>query len=313
MARFTRTDLDSSKPTATPARLYGDHVNVGEPVQIQGDAELRQQIESSLEQIARTRLLEAEAEATELIEQARAEATSILEKANAQAREMLETVQGQVDGIQESAHEAGFKAGFEEGYQDATVQVQQETERLLAGAQILAQNAYEAERRILKEFDRHALQLVEHVVRRILHKELSDSPEVLLGMIDQAISNLYLSGKVRVVVSSQIIQDLRQFSAQTEAALGAMSRYEFVADPALDLHQVYITAAEGSFELTPETQARQLLEPLQKELNLPRPEATPREVVSVSREPDAEPDNGAEEFERVAEEPEAGPPGEDLA
>lgn len=288
MSRFTRSG-PQARPTVSQNRVFGQKVSVGEPLHIQGDAELRREIETSLEMLAKERLLEADARANEIIQAAQAEAAAALEKANAQAREMVSIAQGEVDGIREKAFEEGFKAGFEEGYTEATKQVETETAELLQGAQILAENAYHAERRILKEFEPQTLAMLEHIVRKILARELQDSPDDLMRMIDQAIESLYLSGKVKVVVSAQIIQNLREFSSRTAENLDAMKRYEFIADPALDMHQIYIIGQEGSFDISPETQARQLMEPVKKNLKLPRPEVSESQD-DFSRAEDAIPD-----------------------
>lgn len=285
MSKFRRVDIggDYTTPPKPESRVYGKQVTVGEPVRLEGDVELRRQIETSLEQMAKQRLLEAEEAAQKNIDLAESESRQILEKANAQAREMLAQAQAQVKAIRDAAHEEGFKAGFQEGYADATEQVEGETTELLNGAHILVNGAYEAEKRVLKDFESHAVQLVEGIVKKILRRELADSPETVLALIQKAIDSLYLSGKVRVVVSAQIIQELREFSEKTNGALDAMKRFEFVADPALDLSQIYIVGHEGSFDISPDTQVAQLLSPLQTDLKLPRPEL-PRP------EPDAEPE-----------------------
>ncbi len=301
MTKFTRINQPVTHPR-TESRVFGEKVTVGEPFQIRGDAELREQVENSLELMAKQRLLEAENKAEKIIKEAEEQAKTLLEKSNAQAREMISLAEGQVDQIKESAYEQGFKTGFQEGYTDATEQVGAETRDLLQGVQTMVDGAYEAEKRVLKDFEKHALQLVRHVVQKVLRRELQDAPETVLGMIEQAIEGLYLSGKVRVVVSAQTIQELREFSAKTEEALDIMSRFELVADPALDLHQIYIVSQEGSFELTPDVQTQQLLAPLEKALELPRPEPTEKSAPN-----DPEVDTATARTEQAGEIPQDAP------
>lgn len=263
-------------------RVYGEQVQVGEPLQLKGDADLREQVERSLEVLAKQRLLDAENEAQQLVAdiqaKAQAEAEQRVADAQAQARSLVDTAQAEADGIRQAAHEEGFKTGFQEGYADATQQVEQETVSLLEGAQLLVEGAYQAERRVLKEFDQHAVALIRHLVLKILDRELSDSPDVLMSLVHRAVDSLYMSGKVRVVVSAQVIQSLREFSAKVEQSLDEAQRFEFVADPALAPDQVFITGQEGSFELTPSTQLEQLLAPVASAVSLPRPEASQRPV-----------------------------------
>lgn len=277
MNRFTRTDNSfradpTIRPTGTQHRLFGDAVSVGEPMQIQGDAELRQEIHTSLEMLAKQRLLEAEDEASALLAKAKKDAAALLEKANAQAKEMLAQMQGQVAQIRDDAHEEGFKAGFQEGYADATEQVGQETVDLLRGANTLVDGAYQAEKLVLKQFEKQALGMISHIVRRILRRELADSPETLMGMIHQAIESLYISGKVQVVVNPLIIQELREFATATQQAVEGMNRFEFIADAGLDPYQIFIIGQDGCFDLSPMTQLDQLASALEPKLQLPRPD-----------------------------------------
>lgn len=277
MNKFTRTnssfrDDPAARPTLAKHRLFGDAVSVGEPVQIQGDAELRQEIHTSLEMLAKQRLLEAEDEANVLLSKAKKEAAALLEKANAQVKEMLAQAQSQVGQIRDNAHEEGFKAGFQEGYADATEQVSQETVELLRGANTLVDSAYQAEKLVLKQFEQQALAIISHVARKILRRELADSPETLMGMIQQAIDSLYISGKVQVVVNPMILQDLREFANTTQQAVDGMNRFEFIADAGLDPFQIFIIGQDGCFDLSPMAQLDQLTSALEPQLQLPRPD-----------------------------------------
>ena len=280
MNKFTRIDRQATEPKARDSRVYGQAVSIGEPLQIQAAQDLHEQIESSLERIAKERLVDAEnraqAKAKAILDEAHAKAklltSEILEKANAQAKAMLQSAQDQESSIRENAHEEGFKAGFQEGYTDATMQMEQETVQLIESTKTLLESAYKAEQRVLQDFEQHAVKLIEHLTFKILHRELSESPETILQMVQKAADALYLSGKVRVVIHPQILQEIRQFSAQADAMLESLHRFEWIADPVLDLHQVYIIGQDASFELSPETQVHSLLEPLKSALELPRPE-----------------------------------------
>lgn len=255
-------------------RIYGREVSVGEPLPLQADPQFRSDLESSLEILTQTRLMESEEQARNLLEDARIKAEKRLAEARAQAeaqaRELLAQARSEADGIREAAREEGFKAGFQEGYSDATAQVEQDAIGLLAGAQCLMESAYLAEKHVLKAFEKHALALVEQVVGRILGERLSESPESILRLIARGVESLYLSGKVKVVVSAQVLQEIRAFSGASAEALATMSRFEFTADPLLDTHQIYIVGQDAAFDFTPQTQARRLLAPLDKHLDLPR-------------------------------------------
>lgn len=243
---------------------------MGEPYQLQGS---RKDIETSLEILAKQRLNDVEDEAKALLAQARSEALTILGKARTQSQEKLEQTQSQVDTIRDNAYEEGFKAGFAEGYSDANAQVEQETLETLKSVQVLVDGAYEAERLILKNFEKQAVKIIAHITEKILCRELADQPDILLNMVEHAIDSLYLSGKIQVVVSSQVIQNLRQHSAATLEGMDSLRRFEWIADPALATTEIYIIGQEGCFNLSPSSQMDKILEPVEQMLKLPREHA----------------------------------------
>lgn len=325
MSKFVRKEIRYrhgavTDPLTSAAHIHNDTVAVGQTYHLESDAQFKRDLEQSLSDIVTRRLQEAEDEAIGLVKiaeetaekNARQIADDILAKANAQAKEMVEVAQSQVESIKEAAHEAGFKTGFQEGYSDATAQVEQETVELLKGVHRLTEKAYQTEKLVLKNFEKNAVDLITHVTRKVLNRELTDDPETLLNLVQQAVDSLYISGKVKVVVNPQVLQDIREFSTVTEQALQQMSRFEFIADPALELTQLFIIGEEGCFDLSPQTQIVQLLAPLHDALVLPRPErnelASPTDEAGISTseterlaQPEASPAQASLSFEPVTE------------
>jgi flagellar assembly protein FliH len=277
-------------PLTSASHIQGESIAVGHTYHLESDAQFKRDLEQSLAEIVKKRLQEAEDEAIGLVQvaertaeaNARQIADEILAKANAQAREMVETAKSQVEAIKEAAHEEGFKMGFQEGYADATSQVEQEVVGLLQSAQLLSENAYQAEKLILKNYEKNVVALIGHLARKILHRELSDDSETLLNLVQRAVESLYLSGKIKVVVNPQVLQELRAFSAATESAVSDMSRFEFIVDPLLTVTQIFIVSEEASFDLSLDKQVSQLITPLATAVRLPRIERTEEPDTSAS-------------------------------
>lgn len=274
------------------SRLQGQQVNVGESFKINGEAEFRRHVESSLEKLAKQRMLEAEGRAEHLVDQASQEATRLLAEARAQVEAMLRQAQGEVDDIRKNAYEEGFQAGFEQGTREATEQVVQEAVMMIQSAEALVEGACKAEHLVLKNFEKQALRLVEHICRRILARELQESPDSLLRMLDQAVESLNLTGRVRVVMSAQALQTLQDYARENAEALQNLKRLDLAGDPLLEPDQVFVIGEEGSFDLTPDSQLEQLMAPLEKSLSLPHEAA---ETPAVHADP----------FEAVTEDEEA--------
>ncbi len=252
------------------SRLQGQQVNVGESFKINGEAEFRKHVESSLEKLAKQRMLEAESRAEHLVDQASQEANRILSEARAEAEAMLRQARNEEEDIRKQAYEEGFQAGFEQGTRDATEQVVQEAVMMIQSAEALIDGACKAQHLVLKNFEKQALQIIQHICQRILGRELQDSPETLLYMLSQAVDSLHMTGRVKVVVSTQTLQTLQAYARENAEALESLKRLELVADAMLELNQVFVIGEEGSFDATPTSQLEQLMTPLHQSLNLPR-------------------------------------------
>jgi flagellar assembly protein FliH len=253
------------------SRIYGKHVSVGEPLQLQGTSAFRNELEASLAGMTQARLLETEAQCEQLLEAAQTQAAELLQKANEDAIALVTQAQAESGGIRESAHEQGFKEGFEEGYADGRKAAEDEAIALLESAQTLVQGAYLAEQRVLKEFEPQALALLSHILKRILGEQFTDNPEAWLALLERGLDNLYLTSKVKLVLSASLLHEIKAYSAKSEATLATLSRFELVPDLLLSPQQFYVVGQEGCFDLSPISQAKQLLAPLENHLSLPRP------------------------------------------
>lgn len=242
---------------------------MGDAVQIKGDAERRREVEDSLEVMVKKRMAETEAEARSkakaIEDHAIRRAEEIIDEAVAKAEALVREGEDRKADTINRAREEGYRDGFEVGYSEAVNQVQSETVRLLEGAQTLLQGAYEARKHVLARFRQDAYALVRHVSRKITGQALGD-PDAVLAMLDQAAETLYLSGRIQVVVSPETLSLVRDYADKTASALEAMSRFEFVADPQLDLREIYIISDQGAFNLSPDAQVERLLADTEAEL-----------------------------------------------
>jgi flagellar assembly protein FliH len=271
LSKFIRQNPDSIPNAHGSSRIYGNRVAVGEPLHLQGDPAFRNELEASLAAITQARLLETEAQCEQLIQAAQAQSEEISEKAAQEATALIAQAQSEETELRESAHEQGFKEGFEEGYADGRKAAENEAITILESAQTLVQGAYLAEQRVLKEFEPQALALIAHVLKRILGEHFTENPEAWLALLECGLDSLYLSSKVKLVLSAQLLHEIKAYSAKSEAALATLSRFELVPDALLSAQQLYVVGQEGCFDLSPNNQAKQLLNPLENHLSLPRP------------------------------------------
>lgn len=237
------------------SRLSSSNVQVGNTFQVSSMPAQQAEIVTKM-------VLEAQEEARKLLLAAQSQAKQLLAASTQKAQEIEDEAEARLALACQEAEQAGFNKGYEEGY----AQAEQETIRILEGAQTIMDGAYRSKALILKGFKKDAGQIIQFICTRILKKVFLTDPTLLLEMVDEAIQSLHLTGRVRVVVSPDILEHIRQFSDKTEEALDLLSRLELIPDPALQLGEIFILSQEGNFSLAPTKQIKRLIAPIIKNL-----------------------------------------------
>ncbi len=252
------------------------NVKIGEALEISGAHDRNEHIERTLDRLKKDRLKQADRECQQLLARAGEEAAELVGMAKQKAEAIIQEAENKHEAVLNQGYQDGEAAGYKKGYEDGRQQAQEETVLLLESARTLLEGAYEAQHRVLKNFRHNAADLVAYITQKVLHRELHESPESILAMIEAAADALNLTGRIKVVVSVDTLRFLKEYSRETASALESLNRFDLEADPMLDLHEIYVLSEEGNFILTPQKQAEELLAPLEKHLELP--EVTPEEI-----------------------------------
>ncbi|MGE0201012.1 MAG: hypothetical protein AB7P76_08595 [Candidatus Melainabacteria bacterium] len=285
------------EPGTSPGRIkrmsHLDHrlVELGETIEIKGDAQRRDQVMTSLQQIVETRLEEAEQEALQIREQRlaaiSAEAEQMMENARAEAAAIVAGAEATRESIRSEAEEAGRVSG----HAIALAQVRDETRDLILSAQTLLNSAYAAEAEALNQFTHNAVMLMQVVLRRILGDAFAADPKLLAELLGQAVRQLNLTGQIRVVVSQNTLQRIQQFDEQTRLAIEAVGRIDWVPDALLADDAFYVLGEEKQFDISPRVQVENLMAHLADELPLetPEPSTAPTWETPETPSPEATP------------------------
>lgn len=265
-------------------------VNLGTALEIKGDTQYLQEMTENFETLMQKRMEQAEAKARAIVQEAEAEAAThreiLVQQAEQEAQAIVAGAHAEKDVIREQATQEGFDAGYAKGYADATEHGEAETVRLMTEAQALIESTYQAEKVVLHRFQKDASELIRYVTRRILHREINDTPETLVTMLQEAVESLYITGKIRLVANKETIHHLQQFSGKTEQALAAMTRFELVGDDKLGPDEIYLISTEGTFSVGVDAQLNRLLDVVDGQLPLEAPpERALEEMADVEEAP----------------------------
>jgi len=269
--------------TITLTRLKGDTIQLGHILQLEPNQDRTREVANEI-------ILAAESRAFSLMEKARQQASQMLQEANQEAQQIVEEAKNRRAEIIQQAQRRGRRFGFEAGYKEGRAKAETETVEMLSGANAFVEASYTARSRVLKAFKTRAADIIRHIAEKILNQTLETHPEALVGMVDAAIDSLHLTGRIRLVVSTDMLEAIRQHSNKTEETLEQLSRFELTADPQLGLREVFILSDDGNYALSPESQVKELIAPLGKILPLDPPEteleneASPPPEEAVTRE-----------------------------
>lgn len=262
-------------------RLSGHHVQLGNAFQLA-------QHQDDHQERANVLLESAERQAQNIIDKAKQQARVLLDAANQKAAQIVAEGEAGKEAVLRQAYQEGEEAGYNKGYEEGYAQAEQETVRLLEGAQTVMEGAYLSKQRVLKGFRDSASAVISHLTTKVLNKTLELHPKLMIEMIDKAIESLHLTGRVKVVVSAEALENIKQFTARTDEALTQLTRFEFVPDPQLELSEIFITSQDGNFNLTPNAQIDALVKALTPELPI-------NEVLAEEEDSEEEPEPYQEE------------------
>jgi flagellar assembly protein FliH len=149
-----------------------------------------------------------------------------------------------------AAHQQGFEEGQAAARQNLAGQVEAMQLKLARSIEELTGSRL----RYRREAEQDVVALALAVARRILHRELTVSPEALLGLVKAALDKTEAREVHQVRVSRQDAHMVRQFFEQ----MGQPQRVEVIADANLAPGGVAIESSRGSLDASVDTQLAEI-------------------------------------------------------
>ncbi len=149
-----------------------------------------------------------------------------------------------------AAHQQGFEEGQAAARQSLAGQVEAMQLKLARSIEELTGMRL----RYRREAEQDVVALALAVARRILHRELTVSPEALLGLVKAALDKTEAREVHQVRVSRQDAHMVRQFFEQ----MGLLQRVEVMADANLAPGGVAIESSRGSLDASVDTQLAEI-------------------------------------------------------
>ncbi len=177
-------------------------------------------------------------------------AKSIVEKAREEAEEMVSSARAEADGIRAAA--------YREGYDTARKAFDLERAEIV---EHLA-DTLEDTRRQVDEFwitvEPEILKLAVDVARKVVHKEINESPDVVLNTVKIALYQIKDRQALKILVNPADYELLREHKEEIMGSCDGMRSLEIVEDRRTQQGGCLIEAENGNLDARIDTQLREV-------------------------------------------------------
>lgn len=186
-----------------------------------------------------------------LVHDAEKKACSIVEKAEEAARE-----------IAEKARVEGFEAGRREGYAEGQAQAEAEAAATRAEASRVLEEARETARRTLAEAEPRIMEIALAVARKVIKREVSADPEIVLANIREALKNVDREEAVTVRTSPVEVAVVDNARKKLKKQFGGVGDIAVQEDPSVEPGGCVVSTDKGIVDARIESQVEAIRERL---------------------------------------------------
>lgn len=233
-----------------PQHEETDGEETSEPVEEGPDADtisLRDQILSDAMSTAETRISEAADECEKLLEDAHAQIEVWwLEKRN------------EDEAIKEKHQEEGHQQGYQSGVMQAQQEVRAEWEHNLEEASTILKDAYRTREQIIQEAEPFIVELSCSIAEKIIGKQLSLEPEMVLDIITRTLSRRREQGEITLCVSPANLSFVQAAREELNATIDSQAELVIIPDSSVKDEGCVIRSMFGSIDARIDTQLSEI-------------------------------------------------------
>ncbi len=191
----------------------------------------------------------------EILSQAKEEAESILAEANKEAERLLEEAKEQGEAIKSHAKAQAEKAGFDQGMQQAAIKAQEMEDEISKKREAMQKEIDDQK----ANMEHDLVDVICQVVENVFLIEFGDKKDIILHMLDKALTGIEGSKEFLVRVGENNLEYLRAHKDELQQKVGLDIKLDIVLDPLLDDSQCMIETDGGLFDCSMDTQMKNLV------------------------------------------------------
>ena len=194
----------------------------------------------------------------ELTEEARIEAEKIIEEARQQADEILSDAEEKATALRSNATEEGRQEGYKAGQIEAFNEFSDKEKALYEREEELKSEYLRKE----QEMEGDLLDTILDVFSKFFSIEFSDKKEILLKLIENALSGIENSKEFLIHVCSSQLSAMNEKKAYLREKVGESASIDIIEDPTLSEGGCLIETDGGVFDCSVDTELESLVKDL---------------------------------------------------
>ncbi|MFD3268836.1 FliH/SctL family protein [Paenibacillus dendritiformis] len=210
-------------------------------------AELRQSI-----------LDDAQSFAEEHLRQATEEAERMKEEAQSQIEAWWEERRQQDEQLIESTRSESYETGYREGMERAEQEIKDAYERKIAEAEAVLRQAYQAKEQLIQEAEPFVVSLSCTVAEKIIQKQLTVEPEIVLELARKTLSRKRESGTITLCVSPEQFAYVHAAREELSLAVDSQAELQIIPDSSVNDGGCVVRSALGSIDARIDTQLTEI-------------------------------------------------------
>ena len=179
-----------------------------------------------------------------------------------QAAQIIAQAKQQAAQIGQAAMEQGQLAATAQAEEVLQVQLDQKLASLLPALHQAIESIRHSKQAWLKQWEQKTVQLAAAIARRVIRRELSESPEITLDLVREALQLALGSGQIRLHLHPKDYESLGQGIEQITASIGNLAPADIVPDPGISLGTCRVVTEFGVVDQTIDAQLERIEEEL---------------------------------------------------
>lgn len=203
-------------------------------------------------------LADAKTAADARIKEAAEECEKMLEDTKAQIEVWWLEKRNEDEQIRAEQQQAGYDEGVQHGIEQARAQVRSEWEHNLAEAASILNDAYKTREQIIQEAEPFIIELSCSIAEKIIDKQLSLEPELVLEMITRTLARRREQGEITLCVSPASLSFVQAAREELNAAIDSQAELVIIPDASVKDHGCVIRSKFGSIDARIDTQLSEI-------------------------------------------------------